>query len=194
VNSEPQSREATFDALFASEDDPWGFESSAYERDKRAVTMAALGEGRIGSAFEPGCANGVLTAQLAPRCDLLLAMDVSTGALNRARARLGPSGNVRFRHGNIPGDWPDQAFDLILLSEILYFLSPAEILQTSRKALASLEPGGICLLVNWTGPTDLPVDGNRAVQLFEEACDWHCGLSIQSKTYRVDRYRSGVAI
>ena len=40
---------------------------------------------RYASAFEPGCSIGVLTAQLAPRCDRLLACDVAAAAVESAR-------------------------------------------------------------------------------------------------------------
>ena len=46
----------------------------------------ARGE-RFRRAFEPGCSTGVLTAELAARCDEVVALDVAAPAVERARSR-----------------------------------------------------------------------------------------------------------
>ena len=69
-----------FERLYAAEPDPWGFETSAYERAKYDATIAALPPGPISTALEVGCSIGVLTERLARRCDRLLAVDVSEAA------------------------------------------------------------------------------------------------------------------
>ncbi|MEE4154687.1 MAG: SAM-dependent methyltransferase [Erythrobacter sp.] len=187
-----RDRRATFDALFADDRDPWSFETSDYERSKRAATLAALGERRFACALEIGCAQGVLTEQLAPACDTLLAMDISEVALKRASARLAHQPHVQFRQGEIPRAWPEEGqcrpFDLILLSEVLYFLSAEEVERTSIAAHRALSSQGICLLVNWTGPTDLPLGGDAVVRLFEMSAPWKGTLRKQNGRYRLDRY------
>lgn len=188
MSSDPEGREAVFDAIFASEADPWAFESSAYEREKRSATMAALDRRQFGSAFEVGCANGLLTRELTPRCKSLLAVDVSSKALDRARVRLSGCDHVEFIKGNVPHDWPVRTFDLIVLSEVLYFLSAEEVALTSKKARKSLGPEGTCLLVNWTGPTDLPLDGHDVVNLFEASADWRSTFRLEAPNYRIDRF------
>ena len=54
-----------FDGFYGSGVDPWGFETRWYEERKRAITLASLPRQRFRSAFEPGCAIGVLTQELA---------------------------------------------------------------------------------------------------------------------------------
>ena len=66
-----------FEALYASDPDPWRFASSDYERDKYAATLAALPRQLYRSGLEVGCSIGVLTAMLASRCRRLLAVDVA---------------------------------------------------------------------------------------------------------------------
>ncbi|NYS43147.1 SAM-dependent methyltransferase, partial [Pseudomonas syringae pv. actinidiae] len=61
-----------FDELFRNNDDPWAFKKRWYERRKRALTLAALPRERYRAIFEPGCANGELSADLAERCDTLV--------------------------------------------------------------------------------------------------------------------------
>ena len=80
-----------FDALYAASPDPLDFETSPYEAEKYAATLAALPRPRYRRALEVGCAIGVLTALLAPRCDALLALDGAEAALDRARRRVAAS-------------------------------------------------------------------------------------------------------
>ena len=66
------------DAMFDDgNEDPWGVEDSFYERRKRALTLAAPTRDRLGRVLEIGCATGVLTRELAPRSDAVVAVDVS---------------------------------------------------------------------------------------------------------------------
>ena len=80
-----------FDALYEACDDPWGFRNRWYERRKRLLTMALLPRERYRRAFEPGCANGELSAQLAARCDSLLATDLNETAVRLASERVAPA-------------------------------------------------------------------------------------------------------
>ncbi|MGB7372237.1 class I SAM-dependent DNA methyltransferase [Erythrobacter sp.] len=188
MNDRPSERQATFDAMFAEDPDPWSFETSTYEQEKRRATMAALGDNPFARAFEPGCANGFLTELLAPSCGHLLAMDVSPRALELAEERLQGSPHVSFEVGEIPGDWPGGTFDLIVLSEILYFLDPEEIASVSALARKTLRKRGTCLLVNWTGESDLPVDGDGAVRIFADSAEWSVTSSAKHDRYRIDLF------
>ena len=104
-----------FDHVYQANRDPWNFETSPYEREKYAATLAALPRPHYAKAFEIGCSLGVLTAQLAPRCGHLLAVDVSEAALAQARARCAALPQVEIQQhagaGGIPGSVirPDSA-------------------------------------------------------------------------------------
>jgi hypothetical protein len=78
-----------FEARYAANPDPWGFETSAYEHEKYERTLAALGHRHYGRAFEAGCSIGVFTAMLAERCDELLAVDIAQAAVDSARQAPG---------------------------------------------------------------------------------------------------------
>lgn len=152
-----------FADLYAASADPWGFTDRWYERRKRALTMAALPERRYTNAFEPGCSVGVLTAELAARCDRLLATDVSGEALDAAAERLAGLPQVELRRWALGDPWPDEApFDLIVLSEVLYYLGAellAEVLPAARDALS---PGGTLLAVHWRHDVaDYPLGGDE---------------------------------
>ena len=77
-----------FDGMYARSADPWGFTSRWYERRKYAISLAMLPRERYRRGFEPGCSIGVLTQQLAGRCDRLLACDVAAAAVTTATRRL----------------------------------------------------------------------------------------------------------
>ncbi len=149
---------APFDAMYAGGPDPWGFEGSFYEERKRALTTAVLGRPRYGSVVEIGCADGLLTSALAARADEVVAVDVSPAALDRARAR--DLGNVRWALGRAPAAVPPGPVDLVVLSEVGYFLTPLELLETLRRVRERLAEGGEVVLVHWRHPTaDVPLDG-----------------------------------
>ena len=156
-----------FDELYGRDADPWGFETSAYERDKYADTVAALPRPRYGRVLEVGCSIGVLTALLAERADHLLATDVAEAALAVARRRLEGARNVGFSRAAFPDEAPEGPFDLIVLSEVLYYLSAADLRRAADVTLTRLAPGGEVLLVHWLGETpDYPLTGDEAADGF----------------------------
>jgi SAM-dependent methyltransferase len=185
-----------FERMFAGTPDPWGFESSPYERAKYAHSIAALGGRHYGHAFEIGCANGVLTRQLAPHCDDLLAIDVSDTALASARGRCGDLPEVRFARMSFPGDVPTEgSFDLIVLSEVAYYWDKADLERAARKLDVLLTLGGDLLLVHWTGETDYPQSGDDAVEGLHEVMKRGIEILLHERRpeYRLDLWRRRMA-
>ena len=84
-----------FDELYRHSDDPWKLREGWYESRKRSLTLALLPRPRYRNAFEPGCANGELTLELAKRCDMLLAADLHERAVELARERAAGITHVR---------------------------------------------------------------------------------------------------
>jgi SAM-dependent methyltransferase len=145
---------AYFEALFQTDPDPWGFGTSPYEQAKYAATLAALPRQRYRHALELGCANGVLTRLLAARCGTLLAVDCAATALTHAQARCADLPGVRFEQRTLPAQFPTGAFDLIVLSEMGYYLSVGDLRQLRQRIVAALVPGGQLVLVHWTPPIE----------------------------------------
>ncbi|MET4581517.1 LmbE family N-acetylglucosaminyl deacetylase [Conyzicola nivalis] len=143
-----------FDALYRRHDDPWGFTSRWYERRKRAATLAALPEERFASAFEIGCSIGVLTEQLAGRCDSLLAVDVSQAAVDRARLRLAAQANVRVGRVDVASAFPSGDFDLIVLSEVGYYFTLGVLERVLDDAVDALSAGGTFVACHWRHQVD----------------------------------------
>jgi SAM-dependent methyltransferase len=145
---QPEDR---FTRLYRDQEDPWSYGASDYEQRKYDLTIAALPRRRYRSAYEPACGTGELTARLAPRCDSLLASDVSPDVVSQVRERLAGLEGVRIERHNLPDDFPTGPFDLVLLAEFGYYLPRADLEQVLDRAAASVEPGGHLLAVHGRG-------------------------------------------
>lgn len=157
-----------FHKMYAVSDDPWSFASSAYERRKYALTVDTLPRVRYLSAFEPGCSIGVLTELLAPRCDSLLATDIVPSALDQATKRLEDYENVLVEYRAIPESWPDETFDLIVLSEVAYYFDTKSLRDVLEHVERSTSPGAHIIAVHWRGETDYPLTGDDAHALIDD--------------------------
>jgi len=141
-----------FDALFRDSDDPWRFKTRWYEARKRALTLASLFAQRYVRGYEPGCANGELSAGLALRCDQLLVSDVSLRAVELARERLAAWPHVQVEQAHLPREWPEGSFDLIVISELGYFLDAEGVDALGDHARNALRAGGTVLACHWRRP------------------------------------------
>ncbi|WP_313514111.1 SAM-dependent methyltransferase [Pseudomonas sp.] len=166
--------DAYFDELFAGNDDPWSFRQRWYERRKRALTLAALPRERFSAAFEPGCANGELAAELAQRCDNLLCGDTSVAAVRLARERLADFPHARVEQMRLPQDWPGERFDLIVFSEVGYYLNRGDLLAVAERMRDSLDENGVLLACHWRHPIEgCPLDGDEVHRLLGDALGMH---------------------
>jgi len=164
MNSLPRTY---FEDVYRAHDDPWKFETSPYESAKYDATLEALPRARYHSAFEIGCSLGVLTERLAPRCNQLLAVDTIVSVLDRAKRRCRRFPQVRFQQLHLPADFPDEMFDLVVLSEVGYYFSMDILTSVRDDIIASLIPGGHLLLVHWTPfVADYPLTGDQVHETF----------------------------
>ena len=140
---------ASFDSIFSEKQDPWETTTSASEAERFRLTFEMLdasGVNRFGSAVELGCAEGIFTERLAPRCDDLLALDFSDVALDRARSRLRGHAGITFRrwdmrHDEIPGN-----FDLVVAMGVLTSLyRPRDVRRITQRVIDAVKPGGFLL-------------------------------------------------
>jgi len=174
-----------FESLYQADPDPWRFATSPYEQQKYAASLAALPPHRFKSALEIGCSIGVFTRQLSARCDHLLGLDVSDSALAQARHTCAGL-SVTLENRRIPAEWPTGSFDLIVLSEILYYLAADDVRRTAARAVASLNRPGVILLVHYLGGTDYPLTGDDAAHIFVTASGLRSTFTARAPLYRID--------
>ena len=159
-----------FENIYATSSDPYGYTSSDYERQKYSATLAALSRDRYAKAFEIGCSIGVLTRLLGERCDSLLSVDIVERALQQARQRCAAERNITFARMRVPDDWPNESFDLIVISEVLHYLTVSELERLVQRLRSSLRPSGEIILVHhrWTGML-LPEWLQRSIPVLSKA-------------------------
>lgn len=146
---QPTSLAEYFDGQFAVDPDPWRYRTSWYEARKRAMLLASLPRVRYRRAFEPGCATGELSAALATRSDALLSADFAPRAVHTARMRLAPFAQVQIECLAMPDDWPSGRFDLIVVSEMAYYLGAEGCAALASLATDSLDADGTLVCCHW---------------------------------------------
>ncbi len=145
----------SLDLLYQARTDPWGLNSPhfRYQQIKYDTMLSLLPSRRYRRALDLGCGLGTLTRRLGQQADQVWGLDVSPVAIAQARRETTEPTNVQFQPGDVlhlSRDL-DKAFDLVVLADTLYYLSPLsdEVLEAVRERVTQLlVPGGILLLVN----------------------------------------------
>lgn len=155
-----------FDRMYAATDDPWLLSSRWYEQRKYAITMALLPRRRYRHAFEPGCSIGTLTELLLQRCDHVTAVDVADAALRTADRRLRLRDcrhRVTLAQLSLDAPWPAGGFDLVVLSEVAYYLTAGLLAAVLRRECPRLAPGATVVATHWRHDVvDYPLTGDIA--------------------------------
>jgi protein-L-isoaspartate O-methyltransferase len=190
VNEPNASSRDYFEAQYHRSPDPWNFAGSAYESERYRATLAALGRLRYRRAYEPGCSVGVLTAELAPRCDYLLACDIAATAVSRARNRCKEFPHVDIVQGDVAQPPRAEPFDLIVFSEIGYYARACALRRTALALADRLTPDGEFVAVHWLGHSAdhvLHGDEVHAILAANLPCAWTGGS--RHPGFRIDTWR-----
>ena len=140
----PPNREY-FENVYKQSSDPYDYETSSFNHRKYERTIEVLEHRRYHRVLEAGCSIGTFTAMLAPLCDEVLATDISEKAVITARERLADFPHVCVEQRTLPEETPKGPFDLIVASDILYYMPRDVILATLRRFEEVLAPGGALL-------------------------------------------------
>lgn len=154
-----------FDQVYAGSSDPWQLQDRWYERRKYAITTALLPNARYRHAFEPGCSVGVLTELLAERCDHVTSTDIAQPALDATHERLDRAGlrqRVSLLRQSVDEKWPAGPFDLLVLSEVCYYLRPDTLRTVLDREIPELAGGATVIAAHWRHPVaDYPMTGDQ---------------------------------
>jgi 2-polyprenyl-3-methyl-5-hydroxy-6-metoxy-1,4-benzoquinol methylase len=179
-----------FEQLYRESPDPWGYRTSSYEQEKYAATLAALPRPAHGlCCLEVGCSVGVFTGLLAARCEHVVAIDFSLNALELARQQLEGVGNVDLLRASFPEEAPPGSWDLIVCSEILYYLQKPALDDAVSWIETQLSYGASVLAVSWRGTGRVePLSGDEVHdRLARDLAYWHT-LDARQAGYRLDRF------
>ena len=146
---------AAFEEAYTRSDDPWASASPRYRYQQRKYEqiMELLPDRPFPRTLDLGCGLGLLSQRLAKRSGTVLGLDFASAALGHARKRAAGIANLSFAQGDVldlPADL-DGSFDLIVLADVLYYLSPLDdrtLKTVSARVADLLKPGGLCLLAN----------------------------------------------
>jgi hypothetical protein len=177
--------------MYATGEDPWRISDGFYEHRKRQIVLSCLPEPNYAEAFEPGCANGELSVLLAGRCRRLLSVDIAEPAVQRAAVRLAGWPRARVRRMAVPGEWPGQRFDLVVLSEFGYYLSWPDWQAVVARTAESLTENWTVLACHWR--PDFPQRLVATDALHDELASRLPGrqvLRLEDEDFRLDVFSS----
>lgn len=159
--------------VFGRGRDPFRYSADGYE-NRRLDAMTKLA-GAARRALELGCAEGHFTERLSGVCPDVTAVDISSVALGRVKAR------ARLIEADIR-DWsPEGKFDLVVVGDVLYYLDKPVVrdaFEAQFPRIASwLEPGGRLLLAHGFAGEAEKAHRRSFTERFQEA-----GLTLVSES------------
>ena len=117
-----------FEALYRRDADPWQVASSFYEQRKLELVLAALSRPGYERAWDPACGTGHLAARLSSRTREVLATDAAAASVKITQRTCAGLTNVVIRQAEVPRGGPPEGgrFDIVVVSEFLYYLNDAD--------------------------------------------------------------------
>ena len=175
-----------FDQLWGDSDDPWDHAGRFYEHRKYDLTAAVLPRSRYARAFEPGCGVGLLTQRLAGRADHLEATDRHPAAVRATRQRCRDHPNVTVSLSPLP-DVPASPFDLVVLSEVLYYFDTKQIADILREVSRVASDDAHLVAVHYRLPVaEHAASGDDVHALLGQAAGWSRAVSHVEDEFLLD--------
>ena len=160
--------------------------------------MALLPAARYRHAFEPGCSVGLLTEQLTARCDHVTATDVAAAALDATEGRLTRAGRrdtATLLRSSFDTPWPAGDFDLVVLSEVGYYLSAARLRAVLDRECLRLAPDATLIAAHWRHPVaDYPLSGDRTHHIIAATAGLHHLGGYRDADVVIDVFSTGSAL
>jgi SAM-dependent methyltransferase len=175
-----------FERLYARGPDAWGCDKESMHHERIRFIVDSIPARPIARALELGCAEGQMTELLAARAQSVVAIDFVEEAVHRARARCSGLAHVEFSVGDLRAGLPSGPFDLVLGSDVFYYLSPSE-LRAALRAIAGLvgERGALVAAEFSPGAARLPSRLPDLLRLARESPAWTLAGD-RSQTLRED--------
>lgn len=181
-----------FEVLYMKQRDHYRGGNDSYE-EHRDVAFSLLDDRRYSLGLEVGCGEGYTTHRIAERCDRVVATDVSSVAVKRAREKNSHLDGVEFRQHDLVRDAFDASFDYVFCGEVLYYLTDDQLVKVVDSLAACLREGGTMHLMHHRATGDDEVGLPKAFgaktihNLFAERPDMHV-----EKDHYYDRLRATI--
>ena len=96
-------------------------------------------------------------------------------------------GDVSVLQASVPEDWPGGRFDLVVVSEVGYFLSPDRLRRLVARVDESLSDDGAVVLCHWRHPVrGWPLDGRRVHEIWRVHSDLPVIATHVESDFRLD--------
>lgn len=139
--------------------DLWGRLASTYDVDVTFISGADLvsaiqseltGAVLGGDVVELGCGTGLCTRAYAPKCDRVIATDISVPMVEQARRALAAQPNVSVRVADaVSTGLPTDSADAVVTVNLLHIVPDAPAVLAEARRL--LRPGGVLVVADATG-------------------------------------------
>lgn len=137
-----------FEQVFARDADPWSTFSNRDEAMKRRAILHAVGPGLGGRVLELGAGNGSNSVAIAPRALRLDATEATARGAELVEQRLFGVARARAIRLTVPAKLPRPRYDIVVIAELLYYLSPRTMARTAHDVADALAPGGQLVLAH----------------------------------------------
>lgn len=139
---------AGFETRFRADPDPWKTFTSCREAIKRRQIIAAAGHRRWSRGLELGAGNGS-NSQALRKC--VLRLDICEGTARGAELINEAVANcprARVHQLVLPAPFPASGYDLIVIAELLYYLTASDLRGLGHEISRTLVPGGRLILAH----------------------------------------------
>ncbi|MEN4041567.1 MAG: class I SAM-dependent methyltransferase [Anaerolineaceae bacterium] len=178
-----------FNRFYWLDKDPFGAKDSKYELSKqdRLLEFIAQQENRL--SLDVGCGNGFLSRRIAAHCGQLIGIDFSSKAIQLAQQNCAGVTNISLHVDDIRNYEHAEVFNLIICSEVLYYLHGQALDDVVKKLHRLSAPDGRLALVGRADASIVPHSLQRWFTLADQAADrdWY-------RPYAVSIYQPQPAI
>jgi 2-polyprenyl-3-methyl-5-hydroxy-6-metoxy-1,4-benzoquinol methylase len=149
---------AYFNILYLQKKDPYRISkelNKAADTNKYDQAFGLLNGFHGRNALEIACGEGRLTHYVTAYADKVLAFDISSVAIRRARQTNPDPEHISYEQGDL-STWsiPDQGYDLVFCSEVLSYISRENLDEIVARVAAWVGPSGELLLIHHRSQKD----------------------------------------
>lgn len=137
-----------FEAKFEADADPWDTWRSRYEAVKRDALSKAIGLRSYARGLELAAGNGSNTPMIAARTRRLLVTDGTRAGAALMQRRFASSPRISVVRHDAGTSLPGHRFELIVISELLYYLGDQAFAVLAGEVGRTLAPGGRLVMLH----------------------------------------------